>query len=218
MKKIFAIFMTAVFLLSVAGCRSQKNNGEAVSDNDISQSIENNESNDSLPVHSPEKSDGKMLVVYYSATGTTEKIAKSIAELTNADIFVIEPETEYTSQDLDWTDDDSRVSREHDNPASRDVVLKTVNPNDFESYDTIFIGYPIWWGIAAWPIDNFIKGNDFTGKTVIPFCTAASSDIGESGKLLSDMAGTGNWLEGKRFFSASSEAEIDDWIDSLQIH
>ncbi len=215
MKKFLAAFMTAVLVLSIGGCTNDKNNSEIVSNYDISQSVENHETNDSFPVHSPEKSDGKTLVVYYSATGTTETIANFIVEITDADIFEIEPEIEYTSKDLDWRDDTSRVSREHDNHENRAVKLKAVTPDNFEGHDTIFIGYPIWWGIAAWPVDSFIKGNDFTGKTVIPFCTAASSDIGESGNLLSDMAGTGEWLDGKRFYSTSLEEEVSSWIDMV---
>ena len=88
-------------------------------------------------------------------------------------------------------------------------------PDNLDDYDTIYIGYPIWWGIAAWPVDNFIKDNDFTGKTVIPFCTSSSSGIGDSGKLLEEMAGTGNWQEGQRFRSGADNSDIDAWVDSL---
>lgn len=86
---------------------------------------------------------------------------------------------------------------------------------DWESYDTVFIGYPIWWGIAAWPVDSFIKANDFTGKTVVPFCTSTSSGLGESGELLEEMAGTGEWLEGERFSSNTSEDDVKAWVEGL---
>lgn len=100
-------------------------------------------------------------------------------------------------------------------PAERKVALTTVTVDNFDKYDTVFIGYPIWWGIAAWPVNGFIEANDFTAKTVIPFCTSASSGLGDSGKLLKEAAGTGNWLEGKRFSSGVSETEVSEWIQNL---
>ena len=124
---------------------------------------------------------------------------------------------EYTDDDLNWSNDDSRVSKEHDDESLRDVELTEVTPDDFKNVKTVILGYPIWWGIAAWPVDNFVKDNDFTGKTVIPFCTSASSGIGDSGNLLEKMAGTGNWQEGKRFSSNASEKEIQEWVNSLNL-
>ena len=115
---------------------------------------------------------------------------------------------------MDYTDDNSRVSREHDNPGDVPLVSSTVD--HWEEYDTVFIGYPIWWGIAAWPVDGFIKTNDFTGKTVIPFATSASSGLGESGRLLAEMAGEGIWLEGRRFSSGTDENEVIAWVESLK--
>ena len=91
----------------------------------------------------------------------------------------------------------------------------TVNLDSIENYDHIFIGYPIWWGIAAWPVDSFVENNDFTGKTVIPFCTSASSGIGDSGQLLEEMAGTGDWQEGERFRSGADEADVQEWVNGL---
>lgn len=222
MKRGFMIWMTAVLLFVAAGCTSTENKGGASSVNnrsDVSQNTVNHgsEGNDGSSGHADPETAGKTLVVYFSATGTTERIAKSIAGITNADMFVIEPEEAYTADDLNWNDEKSRVSTEHNHPESRDVKLKTVKPQAFENYSTVLIGYPIWWGIAAWPVDTFVKGNDFTGKTVIPFCTASSSDIGESGKQLSEMAGTGEWKEGKRFYSRSSEEEVREWLESFQI-
>ena len=159
--------------------------------------------------------DGKTLVVYYSATGSTKGVAEEIADQTNGDLFEIQPVEPYTDDDLDWTDDDSRVSKEHDNEDERDVALVSTTVDNWDSYDTVFIGYPIWWGIAAWPVDNFVKDNDFTGKTVIPFCTSASSGIGDSGNLLKKMAGTGEWQDGERFRSGASESDVDSWVESL---
>lgn len=126
----------------------------------------------------------KRLVVYYSATGSTKAVAETIADTTGADIFEITPVEPYTDDDLDWTNDNSRVCVEHDDESKRDVPLTATTPDNWEEYDTVFIGYPIWWSIAAWPVDGFVSANDFTGKTVIPFCTSASSGIGQSGNLI----------------------------------
>ena len=158
---------------------------------------------------------GKTLIVYYSATGNTEEVANYIADATGGDLFELEPAEPYTDEDLDWTNDNSRVSLEHEEESLRDVELVSDTVDGFEEYTTVYIGYPIWWGIAAWPVDSFVENNDFTGKTVIPFCTSASSDIGDSGTLLEEMAGTGDWLEGMRFGSSPDEADVQEWVDGL---
>lgn len=160
---------------------------------------------------------GKTLVVYYSASGMTRRVATAIADAAGADLYEITPVEPYTNDDLNWTDSNSRVSREHDDESLRDVALTEITPADWDSYDTVLIGYPIWWGIAAWPVDNFVKGNDFSGKTVIPFCTSASSGLGSSGELLAEMAGTGDWQEGHRFSSGASDADAADWVNSLNL-
>ena len=123
----------------------------------------------------------------------------------------------YTDDDLNWNDENSRVVYEHDNPDARDVELVSDTVENWDSCDTVFIGYPIWWGIAAWPVDGFVEANDFSGKNVIPFCTSASSDIGDSGQLLADMAGTGNWLDGARFSSGAGNDEIQEWLNGLEL-
>lgn len=170
----------------------------------------NGNSNDDVNV-----SGGRTLVVYFSAQGHTEAVAEQIAENLGADIFEIVPADEYTSDDLDWTDDNSRVTREYEDESLRDVQLVSTEVPNWEDYDTIIIGYPIWWGIAAWPVNTFVEANDFSGKTVIPFCTSSSSGLGQSGELLADAAGTGNWLEGQRFRSNPSDDDIKEFTDSL---
>lgn len=134
----------------------------------------------------------------------------------DADIFEIVPVNEYTSNDLDWTDDNSRVSKEYADESLREVELVSTTVESWENYDTVLIGYPIWWGIAAWPTNTFVKANDFTGKTVIPFCTSSSSGLGDSGDLLEEEANSGNWLEGHRFRSNPSDADIDNWTEELK--
>lgn len=159
----------------------------------------------------------KNLVAYYSASGTTEKIADYIAEAVNADMFVITPADEYTDADLDWTDSESRVVKEHNDRDNVHVELVQTVPDNFEEYDNVFIGYPIWWQEASWVVNDFVTENDFTGKNVIPFCTSMSSPLGESGKLLSEMAGTGNWLDGIRFTSRSDKETVQTWAKSLDL-
>lgn len=156
-------------------------------------------------------------MVYFSATGNTEAAATYIAQETGGDLFELEPAEPYTDEDLNYSNEDSRVSREHEDESLRDVELAADTVENWDEYDTVFIGYPIWWDIAAWPVNDFVKSNDFTGKTVIPFATSANDDIGESGKLLEEMAGTGNWLEGERFSSSVSKDAVTEWIEGLNL-
>lgn len=160
---------------------------------------------------------GKTLVVYFSATGTTQGVAQTIADTVGADLFEVVPSDPYTSDDLNWTNNDSRVSREHNDEGLRAVALESTDVDGWDDYDTVFIGYPIWWGIAAWPMSSFVAVNDFTGKTVIPFCTSTSSGIGQSGDLLAELADAGTWLDGQRFSRGSSEADIASWVNGLNL-
>ena len=154
-------------------------------------------------------------MVYFSASGNTARVAKDIAAATGADLFEIVPTQVYTSDDLNWTNANSRVSREHDDESLRNVPLTSTTVADWSGYDTVFIGYPIWWGIAAWPVNSFVTDNDFTGKTVIPFATSSSSGMGQSGTLLANMAGTGDWQEGQRFGSSAARSDVADWLTGL---
>lgn len=157
----------------------------------------------------------KTLVVYYSATGNTAKVAEVIVNETDMDVFAIMPEQPYSTEDLAWTDENSRVSKEHSDPALQDVALLQDTPDNWDSYETVIIGYPIWWGQAAYPVASFVKANDFTGKTVIPFCTSASSDIGDSAQNLADLAKGGEWMGGMRFPADVNSDEVRQWIDDL---
>ena len=162
---------------------------------------------------------GKTLVVYYSATGRTERVAKVIAKERQADIMKLVPNLDYTEADLDYNDKSSRVSREHDDASLRDKIqLQKAVPDNWASYDTIFLGYPIWWSIAAWPVDAFVKANDFTGKNVVTFATAGVSPLGNSGKLLAEMAGgKGNWQDGTCFTGSLDDAKVQEWVRSLNL-
>ena len=161
-------------------------------------------------------SKNKILVVYFSAQNHTKSVAERIAKNLNADIFEIVPEDVYTSENLNWNNSNSRVSKEHDDESLRNVKLKNTKVNNWEEYDTVLIGYPIWWGLAAWPVNTFVKENNFDGKTVIPFCTSASSSLGQSGALLQKETNSGNWKEGHRFSSSASDLDIKNWTDSIK--
>ncbi len=223
MKKLTALLLSVVLVLGLAACGSANKPASSTTQPETSAPTEQpatepSESSSTAPAESEPETQpetGKTLVVYYSASGNTERVAKDIAEAAGADLFEIVPTEVYTNDDLDWTNPDSRVSREHDDESLRDVPLTTTEVPDWDSYDTVFIGYPIWWGIAAWPVDTFVKNNDFTGKTVIPFATSSSSGMGQSGSLLADMAGTGEWQEGQRFSSGASSDDVQSWVNGL---
>ena len=233
MKKLTAILLSVLLVFSLAACGNNQqatdttpepssdpvsettSEPEKAEQSSETSSASQSENEDNTVDTDVESTGGKTLIVYYSASGNTEEVANYIASATGGDLFEIVPTEIYTNADLDWTDDDSRVSREHDNEDERDVPLVSDTVDNWDEYDTVFIGYPIWWGIAAWPVDGFIKANDFTGKTVIPFCTSSSSGLGESGELLEEMAGTGEWLEGERFRSGASEETVRSWVEGL---
>lgn len=222
MKKKVLIIMSLLLAFVFVACsgknggtdkgsnNSATSGGMQATDKDSGKETDSNEN-----VKNQNKSDKKTLVVYYSATGNSKKVAEYIAAATGGDTFELVPVQPYSEDDLKYGNKNSRVAREYNNPAERDIDLVSSTVENFNEYDTVFIGYPIWWGIAAWPVDGFIKANDFTGKTVIPFCTSASSGLGESGKLLKEAAGTGDWLEGVRFSSNVSESEVKNWLKSV---
>lgn len=209
MNKKMIIGIIAIIIIGLGGILGYffLNSAEQKENTDISSNKDGN-----ITINSNKKA----LIAYYSATGSTKKVAEGLAKNLNADLFEIEPVNTYTSDDLNWTDSNSRVTREHNDESLRDINLKNTTVSNWDNYDTVLIGYPIWWGIAAWPVDNFVKDNDFTGKTVIPFCTSASSGLGQSGKLLERMAKGGTWQEGQRFSSNATNTDIKKWIDSLK--
>ena len=219
-KKIFSLSLAAVMALSLAACGQSNGTGDSQSTSQSQETPSSTTTQEpggtaSTPDAAEPTGDGNVLVVYYSASGNTEAVAGYIAEATGGDLFAITPAQPYTSDDLNWTDENSRVSQEYADESLRDVELTTTEVENWDSYDTVFIGYPIWWGIAAWPTDSFVAANDFTGKTVIPFCTSSSSGLGQSGELLAELAGTGDWLEGQRFRSGVSQENVSEWVDGL---
>ena len=238
MKRAFSLLLSLLMAFSLTACGGNGNSSssQASSSAPESSAVEST-SSASEPSSSPESeasseapsssevsseasvedtnSGSSVLVVYYSATGNTAQAAQYIADTTGGDLFELEPVEPYTDDDLNWTDDNSRVSQEHADESLRDVELVADTVDNWDQYDTVFIGYPIWWGIAAWPVDGFVEANDFSGKTVIPFCTSSSSGLGQSSELLAYMAGTGDWQEGQRFRSSASQEDVQSWIEEL---
>lgn len=227
------IIAIIVIIAAVAGFAVYRNNSanlnnnvnENVTDNEQEKNTDNENTNiantentatSNTKTENTTNSGNKILVVYYSAQNHTKSVAEKIAKNLNADTFEIVPEEVYTDADLNWTNSNSRVSKEHNDESLRDVKLKNTSVSNWGDYDTVLIGYPIWWGIAAWPVNNFVKDNDFTNKTVIPFCTSASSGLGQSGKLLQKEAGSGNWQDGHRFNESPSDSDIKKWTDNIK--
>lgn len=239
MKRTLSLLMSLVMALSLTACSGNGSSssqasssapGSSAAESSALQPSSSSESEASSEISSEAPSSSEVgsqaqtedtgsgssvLVVYYSATGNTAQVAQYIADSTGGDLFEIQPAEPYTDDDLNWTDDNSRVSQEHADESLRDVELVADTVDNWDQYDTVFVGYPIWWGIAAWPVDGFVEANDFSGKTVIPFCTSSSSGLGESGQLLANMAGTGDWQEGQRFRSGASAEDVQSWVEEL---
>ncbi len=218
MKKLFSTITILSILFTFTACgNTTAKNSDSHSDTSILQTGSGDtEASRTSAESTTDTSSRKVLVVYYSATGNTKEAAEYIASATGGDLFELVPTEPYQMEDLNWTDENSRVVYEHNHPQERTVPLVSATPDGFADYDTVFLGYPIWWGIAAWPVDGFLKANDLTGKTVIPFCTSASSALGESDKLLEEVAGAGNWLDGIRFSSDVSETTVLEWLKILE--
>lgn len=224
MKKIITILMCMSVALGLVACGSKS--GDDTTQKEQTQEItsqENTADTTAAVADEPEATTEKteesqtgkdVLVVYFSATGTTKDVAKVIASITDGDLYRITPVQEYTSYDLDYNDSNSRTSKEQNDPSVRPEIGS--DPVSLEGYNTIYIGYPIWWGEEPRIMDTFVESNNFEGITMIPFCTSASSGIGSSGKNLADNAGSGNWMDGQRFGAEASEEDIRSWIEGLQ--
>ncbi len=210
-KKYLGVLLAALLLLSLAACGGTTNDAADTAAEATKAATAGTTAADNKP-----DGETRTLIVYYSATGSTKKVAETIAGVTGGDLFEVTPSAPYTSDDLNWRDAQSRVSREHDDASLRTVALASTAAPNWEKYDTVYVGYPIWWGIAAWPLSSFVAVNDFTGKTVIPFCTSSSSGLGDSAAQLAAAAkGSGNWQSGHRFSSGADRDEVASWVSSL---
>ena len=155
------------------------------------------------------------LVIYFSRTGNTEKIAEYLIDLTDADSYVIEAAVPYTDADIKYQDDNCRANKEQNDKSVRPQIANPITSID--SYDTIFLGYPIWWGQEPRIIDTFLESYDFSDKTVIPFCTSASSGIATSEKNIKNLVPIGDQLEGKRFSASATKDDVKAWYDTLPL-
>lgn len=229
MKKGIAILMGMMAAASLTACDSGSTASSGGSGNSSAaeSSASSSETVSEEPVSETEPSSeaggenasGGTLVVYFSATGNTEEAAGYIASLTGGDLFELEPVEPYTSEDLNYSDDNSRVSLEYADESLREVELAADTVENWNDYDAVFIGYPIWWGIAAWPVDNFIEANDFTGKTVIPFCPHGGSRFSRTvetiAELQPDAAVSGEGLAISRNEVAGSAETVAAWAEEV---
>ena len=213
MKKVIALLTVMILIFALAGCGANDTGtqSEAETKPDASSASESSKTaEETTAEQNDDTGGGKTLVVYFSATGTTKAVAEQIASVTGADIYEITAAQPYSADDLNWNDPNSRTTNEQNDKSVRPEIGS--DEISLDGCDTIFIGYPIWWGEEPRIMDTFVESYDFTGKTVIPFCTSGDSGIGASGSDLASNAGSGNWLEGERL---SSSSDIEGWINGL---
>ena len=213
-KKTIGIVLVFVLLFSLAACANNNTSDQTQTSTESATTASAAGSATSAKNTSSGK---KAIVVYFSGSGNTKRVAELVANETGSELFELVPTTPYTDDDLNWRDEKSRVQKEHNDPSLQNIELNSTAVPDWESYDTVLFGYPLWWREAAWPVNNFVKGNDFSGKTVIPFCTSTSDGIGDSGSKLAQMAGTGTWQDGMRFPENDDESSIREWAKSLNL-
>ncbi len=243
MKKLFSIFCIFIMVFSLTACGGQDGMGNASEvGTSVSQPVhsqepkqtespgqsseknseepteteqENTETTDIEATSEPQEADGShVLVVYFSATGTTKTLAEYAADATGADLYEIVPEEPYTSADLDYGDSKSRSSIEQNDEAARPAI--SGNVENMEQYDTVFLAYPIWWGEAPRIVYTFMESYDFSEKTIVPFCTSGGSGIGSSARNLHSLVASDTiWLDGERLSSGSSRDDMVSWINGL---
>ena len=157
----------------------------------------------------------RKLVAYFSASGVTAKVAEALSEAIGADLYEIEPEVPYTKEDLDWTDKQSRSTIEMSDPTSRPAIAG--KRNNMDDYDTVFVGFPVWWYVAPTIINTFLESYDLTGKTIIPFATSGGSGMGKTNEKLEPSCPNSKRIEGKVFKKSASKSELAAWVDGLKL-
>lgn len=219
MKKVLSLALALLMAGTLAACGGET--GQAQPSAGPSAPVPSatpSEANPTPDVTAPEESGapeetGGVLVVYFSATGRTEGVAQVIADHLGADTYEIVPETPYTDADLNYNDNSSRSSVEMNDSAARPAISGSVE--GMENYDVVILGYPIWWGEAPRIVNTFLESYDFSGKTIVPFCTSASSGMGASAKNLQSLTDGADWLDGRRFGGSPSESDVTAWVDGL---
>lgn len=239
MRRIVVLMLTLCMVFVLAACGTQSDESASGSQADTSATVsedsntsENDEqsdenkqtaaadSNDNTPDYtaeenndSPANTDSSVLVVYFSCTGNTKGLAEKIASSLDADIYEIVPEQPYTDDDLNYNNSSSRSTQEQNDDACRPAISGSAE--NMESYDTLIIGYPIWWGQAPKIMYTFVESYDLSGKTIVPFCTSGSSGVGSSATNLQDSAPDANWLEGTRLSTGVSDSDVENWLSGL---
>ena len=221
MKKAIAILLSLTMILGLAACGNSASQTEQPSteDTSVESKADTNSAENSTDMENTDNQDvqdHKVLVAYFSATGTTKGVAEHIANGLNADIYEIVPEEAYTDADLDYNDNNSRTTIEMNDPDARPAISGSVE--NMEQYDIIFVGYPIWWGEAPRIVSTFMESYDFSGKTIVPFCTSGGSGIGSSASNLERLTSGATWLDGRRLNGSDSQDTVMEWVNSLDLN
>ena len=226
MKKWIAIILMLVMSLSLVACGRNKESQEtstsdegkgSLTESTVSESESvtygQQEETEATSDSNVEATETKVLVAYFSATGTTKGVAGHIADGLNADLYEIVPEEPYTDADLNYNDNSSRSTVEMNDSDARPEISGSVE--NMDQYDIVFLGYPIWWSDAPRIMSTFVESYDFSGKTVVPFCTSGGSGIGSSASNLEKLTSGAAWLDGKRLNGSDSQDTVMEWINSL---
>lgn len=224
MKKTMAILLSLFMILCFAACGNSASQTEKLSTeensvestpNDVA-SVENSNTGDTESTDASQVQGIKALVAYFSATNTTEGVAEHIANGLNADLYEIIPEDSYTDEDLNYNDNNSRTTIEMNDPDARPEISGSVE--NMEQYGIVFIGYPIWWGEAPRIVSTFMESYDFSGKTIVPFCTSGGSGVGSSATNLEQLTSGAKWLSGRRLNGSDSQDTVMEWVNSLGLN
>lgn len=221
MKKAIVILLSLTMILRLTACgnSASKTKQPSTEDTFVESKADTESAETSTNMENTDNQDAqehKILVAYFSATGTTKGVAEHIANGLNADIYEIVPEEAYTDADLDYNDNNSRTTIEMNDPDARPAISGSVE--NMEQYDIIFVGYPIWWGEAPRIVSTFMESYDFSGKTIVPFCTSGGSGIGSSASNLERLTSGATWLDGRRLNGSDSQDTVMEWVNSLDLN
>ena len=221
MKKAIVILLSLTMILGLTACgnSASKTKQPSTEDTFVESKADTESAETSTNMENTDNQDAqehKILVAYFSATNTTEGVAEHIANGLNADIYEIVPEDPYTDADLNYNDNNSRTTIEMNDPNARPAISGSVE--NMEQYDIIFVGYPIWWGEAPRIVSTFMESYDFSGKTIVPFCTSGGSGIGSSASNLERLTSGATWLDGRRLNGSDSQDTVMEWVNSLDLN
>lgn len=217
MKKLISVFMVLAMAFSLAACGNENAGGES-SDTKMETSVQPAAEEQETSTEETDGADKKALVVYFSATGNTKAVAETLAELQNADIYEIVPEQPYTDDDLDYSDKNTRATKEQNDTDARPAISGSIE--NFEQYETVYVGYPIWWASIPMPIASFLEEYDFSGKTIIPFCSHGGGRFGQSLTAIEKLAPDAVMGEGLSVHysgDSSLDSDIREWLGTNKI-